>query len=63
MVIDFTNSNGGDVKVESSLHYDGPGNQYLDAIDKVGRVVEDKSKTKIFEVFGYGGYPNYIADW
>lgn len=55
IAVDFTGSNG-DPRMPSSLHFMNPmqPNQYIQAIDAVGRIVQDYDTDKYFPALGYG---------
>eukprot|EP00112_Aurelia_sp_Birch-Aquarium-sp1_P009496 Seg2080.8 transcript_id=Seg2080.8/GoldUCD/mRNA.D3Y31 product=Copine-8 protein_id=Seg2080.8/GoldUCD/D3Y31 len=55
VAIDFTASNGAP-HTPSSLHYVNPysPNQYVQALNSVGRIIEDYDSDKLFPAFGFG---------
>ena len=62
MCIDFTLSNG-DPRQPSSLHFQDPRrNQYLQAIESVGSILQFYNSDKMINLYGFGGavppYPN-----
>lgn len=61
--VDFTASNG-NPQYQNSLHYIGStGNQYLNAIDEVSRIVLNFDSDKNVPMFGFGGViPKYYTD-
>jgi len=62
VAIDFTQSNG-DVKLPSSLHYINPHypNEYTQALQAVGKVLEDYDSDQLFPALGYGGLVGGVA--
>lgn len=53
--IDFTASNG-EVRDPSSLHYFDPQrNQYLQAIQNVGQILQFYNSDKLINLYGFGG--------
>jgi hypothetical protein len=58
--IDYTGSNGVPSS-PSSLHYLGPNNQYENAINWVGQIVEPYDSDRSFPVFGFGGIPRHMG--
>lgn len=58
--IDYTGSNG-DPKQQSSLHYIGDHNQYMNAITQVGEIIEPYDYDRKFPVFGFGGIPHHMG--
>lgn len=58
--IDYTQSNGKDLKDPKSLHYLGSSNQYIKALASVGAIIEPYDARRKFPVFGFGGIPRYM---
>ena len=54
LAIDYTASNGA-ISSPSSLHALGPQNQYIQAINSVGGIVEPYDFDRMFPTFGFGG--------
>lgn len=54
--IDYTASNG-DQRQSNSLHALGRGNEYLQALQSVGSIVEPYDADRSFPVFGFGALP------
>ena len=59
VAVDFTASNG-ESSLISSLHYLGEFNQYEQAIQSVGSILEMYDNDKCFPVYGFGGIPRYF---
>jgi hypothetical protein len=60
VAIDFTASNG-ESSVPTSLHYLGQFNQYEQAIQSVGSILEVYDNDRSFPVYGFGGVPRYFG--
>jgi len=60
VAIDFTASNGAPSTSES-LHYLGSHNQYEQAINSVGQILEPYDYDKKFPTFGFGGCPRFMG--
>jgi len=64
VAIDFTASNGSP-NDPSSLHYKNPysPNQYLQALNSVGAIIQDYATNKVFPAFGFGAKvpPNFTV--
>ena len=58
--IDYTGSNGEPTRPDS-LHFLGPNNQYENALNWVGSIVEPYDSDRSFPVFGFGGIPRHMG--
>ena len=60
VALDFTASNG-ESSLPTSLHFLGAFNQYEQAIQSVGSILEVYDNDKSFPVYGFGGIPRYMG--
>lgn len=58
--IDYTASNGAP-STPDSLHYLGPNNQYEQALNWVGSIIEPYDLDRCFPTFGFGGIPRHMG--
>jgi hypothetical protein len=61
VAIDFTGSNG-EINDPKSLHYMNAFNQYEQAIQAVGAILEPYDTDKMFPVYGFGGIPRFMGE-
>ena len=64
VAIDFTGSNG-NPEHPTSLHYTGgyKPNQYVQAIQSVGEIIQDYDTDKLFPVYGFGARKSLRLPW
>ena len=58
--LDFTYSNGLQNN-PNSLHHISDKNQYIQAINSVGKILDQYDSDKVYPIYGFGGAPTYMG--